>query len=209
MRRGQTPAQTLGPFFHVGLVRAQSPLYVSALPAFAPDIAGHRLALEEGGLPVRIEGGVYDGRSDPVSDALVEIWQADARGRYASERVCAGEVPAGSAAACWGLGRSATDARGEFFFETIKPGQVADTSGAASAPHVNVIVGARGMSRQLFTRLYFGGDAGLERDPVLARVPPERRHTLLARCLGDRAGSVVYRFDIRLQGEDETVFFDF
>lgn len=214
MSEGQTPMQTLGPFFHQGLVRAQRMFHLPELCSRSEDIIGNLLAPGQEGQRVRLAGAVYDGLAAPVTDALIEIWQADADGRYPSApgatigrpRPEARKSP--SERARWGFGRAPTDARGEFWFETIKPGGVFG-AGGRSAPHVNVIVGARGMSRQAFTRLYFeGDDAALGADPVLALVPPERRHTLIAR-LSTAAGTPTYRFDIRLQGEGETVFFDF
>lgn len=213
MSEGQTPMQTLGPFFHQGLVRAQRMFHLPELCSRSEDIIGNLLARGQEGQRVRLEGSVYDGLAAPVTDALIEIWQADASGRYSSAPAATFGTPrpevlgSPSERARWGFGRAPTDVRGEFWFETIKPGGVFG-AGGRSAPHVNVIVGARGMARQAFTRLYFEGDVELGADPVLALVPPERRHTLIARRSA-AAATPTYRFDIRLQGEGETVFFDF
>lgn len=152
-----------------------------------------------GGERIQIKGKVLDGAGDFVEDALVEIWQADATGRYPQP---------GDSAGFTGFGRSPTDfASGEFRFETIKPGRVADPEGELQAPHLIVVVQARGMLRPLFTRLYFADEeTANETDLVLGLVPPERRSTLIARWQADED---VYQFDIRLQGEDETVFFTY
>lgn len=189
--RGQTPSQTLGPFFHPGLVR----------PALAGQQAiGNVLASEASeGRRIRVRGCVYDGLGYPVTDALLEIWQADTHGRYHHplDRQSEPGAPA------FGFGRCATDAEGQYWFDTIKPGAVPSARGP-QAPHIGLIVLARGLLLHLFTRIYFSGDAELAKDPVLARVEPTRRSTLLARP----GGNDEYRFDVRLQGTDETVFFE-
>lgn len=181
---GQTPSQTVGPFFS----HALTPTGQGAGP-----VEGR---LADGATPgeaVRIEGILLDGAGDPVTDGLVEIWQADSEGSYPDG---SGTFP--------GLGRSGTDEAGAFRFQTVKPGPVA----AGSAPHVSVAVFARGMLNHAFTRIYFSDESELnDHDPVLASVDPGRRETLVARR---RTGSrmPVYEFVIRLQGEGETVFFD-
>ena len=203
MTLGQTPSQTLGPFFHQGLVRVRAMFQVPGLCEDDGDVIGNVLAgPDTPGERLRLEGSVYDGAGVPIPDALIEIWQADAHGQYRVGRV-EGQV------APWGFGRAPTDAAGRYFFETVKPGSIASPSAAAQAPHLNVIVGARGMARHAFTRIYFRGDATLDVDPVLARVPPERRATLIAEpSAASVNGAVTYRFDIHLQGERETVFFE-
>lgn len=184
-----TPSQTVGPFFHGGLLRGG--LNVLTVPG----AEGER---------IRIEGHVYDGERAPVSDAVVEIWQADARGRY---RHPADQHPAPPDLAFIGFGRAGSDEGGFYWFETIKPGPVPIAPGGSQAPHINVAVCARGVLDHLMTRLYFEGEAANATDPVLRQVPENRRSTLLARrtAVGEK---VVYRFDIVLQGEAETVFFD-
>ena len=186
----QTPSQTVGPYFAYGL---------------SPDQYGYRLLTsiagsdmappETEGQRIRVEGLVFDGNGAPISDALIEIWQADASGRYVTE-------PRGGNSGFTGFGRcgTGTDARNRFWFDTIRPGRV----DAAQAPHLNVIVTMRGMLLHAFTRIYFGGEATNAADPVLNAVPADRRHTLIAEPVGGN----VYRFDIRMQGENETVFFD-
>lgn len=188
--RALTPSQTVGPFFHGGLLREGLNVLVT------PEAAGER---------IRIEGVVYDGDRAPVSDAMVEIWQANARGRY---RHPADQRPIPLDPAFVGFGRAGTDEAGYFWFETVKPGRVPFDRETDQASHINVAVSARGLLDHLYTRLYFADEPGNRTDPVLQRVPEDRRPTLLAR----RAridGTVVYRFDIVLQGEDETAFFEF
>jgi protocatechuate 3,4-dioxygenase alpha subunit len=187
----QTPSQTVGPFFSFGLAPEQYGYNFRS-------IAGSAVA-DDGtpGTRIRIVGRVFDGEGQPLNDALIEIWQADAEGRYAHPA-----DPRSSNAAFKGFGRTGTgtDPESRFVFDTVMPGSV-----AGQAPHINVIVLARGMLNHLYTRLYFEDQAEANaRDPILQSVPAERRTTLLAR----RDGATTYRFDIRLQGDGETVFFD-
>jgi protocatechuate 3,4-dioxygenase alpha subunit len=150
---------------------------------------------------VRIEGRVIDGDGKPVNDAAVEIWQANGQGRYASPADARSEpLERGFR----GYGRSLTDDAGAFRFRTIKPGRVPGPDGRSQAPHLLVTVFMRGLLKQLVTRMYFPDDAANADDPVLALVPRERRPTLIARRRGD-----VLEWNIVLQGQDETVFFDF
>lgn len=187
----QTPAQTLGPFFAYGLTPEQ---YGYAHRG----IAGNTLAAP--GVPgehVRIEGRIFDGADAPIDDAMIEIWQADADGRYA------GADAAGSAVFS-GFGRCGSDDEGGFWFATIKPGAIGD----GQAPHIGVIVQARGILNHAFTRIYFADEADANSaDPVLQSVPADRRDTLIA-VRSDTPAGPVYRFDIHMQGDDETVFFD-
>lgn len=189
---GQTPGQTVGPYFSMCLVEPmQNVLRV-------PGVEGE---------PIRIVGNVLDGNRKIIDDALVELWQADARGHYFD----AGDLREGPVrtARFTGFGRSPTDHEGgEYWFETIRPGVVPDASGVAQAPHLSVIVHARGMLLPSFTRIYFGDRAADNaRDPLLCSLPPERRTTLVAGQIGD--APKVFRFDIRFQGDDETVFLEF
>lgn len=192
---GQTPSQTVGPYFAYGLTPEQ---YGYPLK----EIAGGRLAGEDTeGQRIRIEGRVYDGDGNAVSDAMIEIWHADARGRYAHPA-----DPRGSNAGFRGFGRvgTGTDPDNRFIFETVKPGAIGD----GHAPHVNVIVFMRGLLVHAFTRLYFADEEQANaQDPVLASVPEDRRHTLIAER-HEGSTDTVYRFDIHMQGDDETVFFD-
>ena len=202
---GQTPGQTLGPFFHQGLLRTKAVFQVPGLCPDDVDVFHHVLIRPETlGERIALEGVVSDGLGQPIPDALLEIWQANAQGRYHHPLDTSGREldPAFD-----GYGRAATDGRGAYSFLSVKPGPVGGPGGSTQAPHINLVLGARGMTRHAFTRIYFEGDAQLDRDPVLALVPEARRPTLLARPTGQRDGATLYRFDIRVQGEQETVFF--
>ena len=191
---GITPSQTVGPFFAYALTPTGR--YAIA------DLAGNDLVTDDAaGARIRIEGRIVDGDGAPVTDAMIEVWQADGEGRFA------GHDPALSNARFKGFGRCETDAEGRYSFRTVKPGAVPGPNGAVQAPHVDVGVFARGLLRRLFTRIYFEDEAGNAGDPVLALVPSEARATLIARR-EDGGAEPVYRFDVRLQGEGETVFFE-
>jgi protocatechuate 3,4-dioxygenase alpha subunit len=201
---GQTPSQTLGPFFHQGLVRTRAAFQIPGLCSAERDVIHNVLAADETpGARIRVRGGVYDGLDNPVSDALLELWQADADGHYNHPL----EGAALRDASFLGFGRCATDEAGRYSFETIKPGAV-HGSASVQAPHLNLIVSARGLLVHLFTRVYFHGDAEQAHDPVLARVEGPRRSTLIARLEGVSGGVAEYIFDVRLQGRGETVFFE-
>jgi protocatechuate 3,4-dioxygenase alpha subunit len=133
---------------------------------------------------------------------MIEIWQADAAGRYAHPA-----DPRRPNAKFTGFGRAGSDAEGRFSFSTIKPGVVPGPNGKPQAPHIVVAVFSRGLPRHAYTRLYFADEANNANDPILALVPAERRDTLIAKR-AEKNGAPVYLFDIRLQGENETVFFD-
>jgi protocatechuate 3,4-dioxygenase alpha subunit len=181
-----TPPQTVGPFFHFGLDRDDGPRVV---PAGSPR-------------GVWLRGVLLDGAGDPVPDGLVETWQADGNGRLAAS------------ASCRGFGRSTTDGEGRFGVFTVKPGRVPhslDPGHAAlggsrarlQAPHIDVAVFARGLLHRVVTRVYFADEASANaEDALFGALPVERRSTLLAQPAADG-----YRFDIRLQGDRETIFF--
>ncbi len=158
------------------------------------------------GKHIRIEGKVLDGDGDGVEDAMIEVWQANASGRYRHPADAWEDATLDEAFT--GYGRVHTDfASGAYSIRTIKPGSVFGPDGREQAPHLNLIITARGMLNHLFTRLYFDDEpTANEIDPVLQSVSPERRGTLVAESV-DRENAT-YRFDIRLQGDDETVFFD-
>ena len=188
----QTPSQTVGPYFVQGLLREGDNLITNVLTTESTQ--GER---------IRIEGQVTDGERRAVDDALIEIWQANRHGRY--------HYPLGEPldSSFRGYGRAATDSDGRYWFETIKPGPVPGPGNSIQAPHINTIVFARGMPAHAFTRIYFEDDARNAEDPVLKSVEDEtRRQSLLAKRLGSSKGKIVYRFDIHLQGENETAFFD-
>ena len=181
-----TPSQTIGPFFAYALTpRAYGGKELATEQVATEGVAGER---------IRIEGTVYDGDGVPVGDAMLETWQADAEGRF----------NAAGNAGFTGFGRAETSAEGAYFIETVRPGALPGPNGAMQAPHLTISVFARGLLIRLATRVYFDGEPGNAGDPVLALVPQERRATLIAK----RGADGVYRFDVRLQGEGETVFFD-
>ena len=189
----QTPSQTVGPYFAYGLSPEQYGYGQNLTSLIGPDMA----PADVEGQRIRVEGIVFDGAGSPITDALIELWQADALGRYAHPA-----DPRGTNSTFKGFGRcgTGTDPRHRFWFDTIRPG----AADAAQAPHLNVIVTMRGMLSHAYTRVYFPDEPGNATDPVLNSVPPERRHTLIAA----HQGGGVYRFDIHMQGENETVFFD-
>jgi protocatechuate 3,4-dioxygenase, alpha subunit len=180
-----TPSQTVGPFFSIGLVWEDGPLAVAEGTSGA----------------IRIAGQVYDGAGQPVPDAVIEFWQADPDGRFAHP-----DDPRGPEA--WpgfrGFGRSGTDERGAWAISTLKPGPVPGPDGEMQAPHIDVSVFARGLLARVVTRIYFADEAQANAtDPVLAGVDRARVGSLIAEAVDDG-----YRFDIRLQGDRETVFFN-
>jgi protocatechuate 3,4-dioxygenase alpha subunit len=194
--QGITPSQTVGPFFAYGLTSNGKYDWNDAFTnnLVTSDATGER---------IRVEGRVFDGDGEAVPDCMLEIWQADAQGRFADPK----DKRALPNAKFRGFGRCGTDKNGDYAFDTIKPGAVPDPDGRPQAPHILVAVFARGMLLHNYTRIYFEGEAGNAADPVLALVPTDRRESLIARR-DQGNGNAVYRFDIRLQGENETVFFD-
>ncbi len=164
-----------------------------------PDTPGER---------IRIEGRVLDGDGSHIEDALVEIWQANSGGRYRHYDDTRDEIALDDGFT--GFGRAPTDFHtGEYWFETVKPGLVPDPEGEPQAPHISLVVQARGMLNPSFTRIYFADEEEANaRDMVLGMVPADRRSTIVAER-DDSTNPPTYRFDIRFQGDDETVFFDF
>jgi len=185
----QTPSQTVGPFFRPALIRSGQESMVTS------KTRGERIT---------IEGQVLDGDAAGVCDAMIELWQANADGRYdhpddAQEKLLDANFH--------GFGRAATDERGCFRFYTIKPGSVPGPGNLLQAPHINVSIFARGLLKRLVTRIYFPDEPLNATDAALNTVAAERRSTLVARNENaERPGML--RFDIVLQGENETVFFD-
>jgi protocatechuate 3,4-dioxygenase, alpha subunit len=176
-----TPSQTVGPFLSIGLTWQDGPLVV---PADSPGA-------------IRISGVVFDGAGDPVADGLIETWQADPDGRFDHP-----DDPRGASGAGFrGFGRCLTDGEGRYEIVTVKPGALGD----GQAPHIDVSVLARGLLDRLVTRIYFPDDeAANAADPLLSSLPPDRAATLVAEPAGDGR----LRFDIRLQGQGETVFLE-
>lgn len=190
----QSPSQTVGPYFAQGLLRDGDQVFTDTL--ISENTEGER---------IRIEGCVLDAEERPIEDAMIEVWQANSRGRY-NHPLDEQDKPLDPE--FMGHGRASTDVNGKYRFETIKPGSVPGPSNTAQAPHINVIVFARGMLSHAFTRIYFENDADNPNDPVLMSIEDEaHRNTLIARR-EETAGVIVYRFDICFQGEHETAFFD-
>lgn len=191
----QTPSQTVGPYFSYGLTPEQYGYDYKQL-------ADNDLAEAAGdGELITIRGQVFDGNGETVRDAVLELWQADSQGRYAHP----GD-PRGSNTGFKGFGRVGTGTLPEHHFEfhTIKPGPIGD----GQAPHITVVLFMRGLLNHAYTRIYFSDEAAANGDdPALALVDAARRDTLIAKRHGG-AGGVVYQFDIHMQGDQETVFFD-
>jgi protocatechuate 3,4-dioxygenase alpha subunit len=186
----QTASQTVGPFFHFGLI-----------------LGGENVLVNErtSGERVYVEGRVLDGAGEPVSDALVEIWQADAQGIFNHPA-----DPRHQQADPFfrGFGRFGTAGDGKFWFKTIKPGPVSWDDQQDQAPHINIRVFARGMLIHAVTRLYFSDESANQADPVLNSIEDaNRRQSLITRRV-ESADLPTYHFDIHLQGERETIFFD-
>ncbi|WP_350561075.1 protocatechuate 3,4-dioxygenase subunit alpha [Psychrobacter sp. CAL346-MNA-CIBAN-0220] len=192
----ETASQTAGPFVHIGLA-----LEIAGFEPRADEIWQDLANKDAEGEHIELVGYVYDGNGDLVRDALIEIWQADSQGHYLAD--FDNKKPFRS------FGRSTCALDGEFHFNTVKPGQV-DFDGKLMAPHVNIAVFARGINLHLQTRAYFDDEQESNKNcPILTSVPSsERRQTLIA-VKEEGKGKPCYRFDICLQGEGETVFFDF
>jgi len=199
-----TPSQTVGPFFAYGLApQGRCHWDPNGSYSWKETVGDNLITPDATGQKVRIEGRITDGDGLPINDAMIEIWQADAQGRYASPV----DTRARPNTKFKGFGRSATDKDGDYAFDTIKPGPVPGPNGKNQAPHIVFCIFSRGMLRQIYTRLYFSDEAANSGDPILSMVPADRRGTLIAH---KQAGGepAAYRFDIRVQGDGETVFFD-
>ena len=192
MTAGITPSQTIGPFLAIGLPWPDGP---SVVPPGTPGT-------------IEITGKVFDGAGAPVPDALVETWQADPDSRFDHPDDPRGAVPP-AVAGFRGFGRSATDADGYYRISTLRPGALPCPDGGTEAPHLDVSVFARGLLDRVVTRIYFPDEQDANAaDPVLAAIAdPVRRRTLIAVADSARPASA-FRFDIWLQGEHETLFFD-
>jgi protocatechuate 3,4-dioxygenase alpha subunit len=188
--RKQTPSQTVGPFYAIGLTR-------QPMNAMATESSQ--------GTHIRIEGQVFDGDGAAIPDVMVEIWQANAYGRY-NHPDDKQEKPLDPTFTGWG--RSGTDDKCFYRFDTIKPGPVPGNDDSVQAPHINVAILARGMLVHAFTRIYFSDESANANDPVLNSIKNKKRRSTLIASRGERDGKIIYRFDIRLQGDNETVFFD-
>ena len=186
-----TPSQTVGPFFHLGMAR----------PEWS-DLTGDHPTGEK----IAIEGRVIDGDGAPVPDAVIELWQANAAGRYNHPEDRQEDKPLDPNFR--GFGRVATDAEGHFRVVTVKPGPVPGRGNALQAPHINIVLFARGLLTHLYTRIYFADEPANTTDPLLASIEDDaaRRSLLARRAQGE--SPALYRFDIVLQGEGETAFLD-
>jgi protocatechuate 3,4-dioxygenase alpha subunit len=190
----QTPSQTVGPYFAYGLCPEQYNFDFKSL--FTAAVADYEAAGEH----ISIVGQVFDGDGKVVGDAMLEVSQLDSQGQYPASR----EEIAKSGFRGFARVGTGTDPQKRFIVETVKPGRASESE----APHLNVILTMRGMLLHTFTRIYFDDEAAAnESDPVLGSVPAERRATLIARRVPGTS-KTVYRFDIHMQGEQETVFFD-
>ena len=192
----ESPSQTAGPYVHIGCV----PNFCDITGVYPEDLGAHMVNAETKGERITVKGTIYDGTGTPLKDALVEIWQADAAGLYP------GNDPRGAADPNFtGWGRKAGDyATGEWQFDTIRPGAVPFPDGRMMAPHISLWIVARGINIGLNTRMYFP-DADNSADPLLTRIEHQNR---VATLIAENETDGVYRFDIYLQGEKETVFLD-
>ena len=198
----ETPSQTGGPYVHIGLLPQQANIEV-----FENNFNNQLVKENTLGERIRLEGQVFDGLGLPLRDVLIEIWQADANGVYPSAADIQGKAVDPN---FLGWGRTGADFETGFWsFNTIKPGAVPGRKGTTQAPHIALIIFARGINIGLNTRVYFEDEAEANaQDPVLNGIEwAPRRQTLIAKR-EERDGEVVYRFDIHIQGEDETVFLD-
>jgi len=207
---GQTPSQTVGPFFHYGLPwKGGADLVGKSDMGARPELFGEQhyvlnLSSPTGaplGEAIEIAGCVYDAGGEIVPDAMIEIWQANAAGRYASPDDMREDVALDLHFI--GFGRASTSDDGVYRLRTIRPGRVPGPGNGLQAPHLAVSVFARGVLKRLATRLYFADGEGNDLDPILNLVPEERRATLIAQPMDGG-----WRLDIRLGGDGETVFFD-
>jgi protocatechuate 3,4-dioxygenase alpha subunit len=188
MSTGWTPSQTVGPYLHIGLD------WLNTTELAAADVAGERCI---------IQGQLTDADGAPIPDGMIEIWQANSFGKY-DHPLDQRDLPIEKNFA--GFGRTPTDAQGCFQFSTIKPGRVPAANGVMQAPHILVGIFARGLIKQLVTRIYFPGDDH-DADPVMMHIPAERRSTLIAKALDEQPG--LYGWNVAIgSGQHETVFFE-
>lgn len=198
----ETPSQTGGPYVHIGLLPKQANIEV-----FEHNFNNQLVRENTQGQRIRLEGQVFDGLGLPLRDVLVEIWQADANGVYPSQADTQGKTADKNFS---GWGRTGADFDTGFWsFDTIKPGAVPGRKGSTQAPHIALVIFARGINIGLHTRVYFDDETQANsKDSVLNGIEwAPRRQTLIAKR-EERNGEIVYRFDIRIQGDNETVFFD-
>jgi len=195
----ETPSQTAGPYVHIGL----NPNVTGIHGVYETDLGHDMKTGAVSGEEIIVTGTVFDGLGAPVRDVVLEIWQADADGLFNSPVETRGKADPNFT----GWGRAAADLQtGQFRFDTVKPGRVPWRDGRLQAPHISVWIVARGINIGLHTRLYFADEAEANaEDPILTRIGLQHR---LPTLLAERTGEGEYRFDIHLQGEGETIFFD-
>ena len=198
----ESPSQTAGPYIHIGA----TPNWVEITGVWDEDLGLVLVGPETKGERIIVKGRIFDGSGNPIKDALIEIWQADAEGLYNSPEEKRGKADPNFV----GWGRQPTDGTtGEYRFETIKPGSVPYKDGRPMAPHITFWIVARGINIGLHTRMYFGDEEAANAEcPVLARIEHKYRLATLIASRGEENGLPIYTFDIHLQGEKETVFFD-
>jgi protocatechuate 3,4-dioxygenase alpha subunit len=198
----ESPSQTAGPYVHIGT----NPNWVEITGVWNEDLGLVLVNPETKGERILIKGHVFDGSATPLKDALIEIWQADAEGLYNSPQERRGKADPNFP----GWGRQPADGTtGEYKFETVKPGRVPYKDGRLMAPHITFWIVARGINIGLHTRMYFSDeDAANGECPVLGGIAQRDRVPTLIATRGEENGLPSYTFDIRLQGEKETVFFD-
>lgn len=198
----ESPSQTAGPYVHIGA----TPNWVEITGVWEEDLGLVLVGPATKGERIIVKGRIFDGSGHPIKDALVEIWQADAEGLYNSPEEKRGQADPNFV----GWGRQPTDGTtGEYRFETIKPGRVPYKDGRHMAPHITVWIVARGINIGLHTRMYFGDEEAANAEcPVLARIEHKFRLATLIAARGEENGMPTYTFDIHLQGDKETVFFD-
>ena len=186
-----TPSQTIGPFFS----------YCLTSENYGRDPIASNTVQSESDSKIRITGKVFEGNGNHVPDAMIEIWQCDAQGRLPTEY-------RGTNTSFTGFARSGTDENGRYVFETVKPGRISTSDNILQAPHIDVLVFARGLLLHLYTRIYFADESCNSEDPILSAIEDsERRSTLIAVRKTGSDNRVTYLFDIHLQGDSETVFF--
>lgn len=191
--RSESPSQTAGPYVHIGC----APNFAGLTGVYPDDLGASMMLGPVKGEKIALRGTIYDGTGLPLRDAMIEAWQADGDGRY----------PPDAVPNFTGWGRSTCDAEtGEFAFDTVKPGRVRWPDGRLQAPHITLWIVARGVNLGLHTRAYFADEeAANAEDPILTRIEHRSRvPTLLATSEADG----LYRFNIHLQGPEETIFFD-
>lgn len=190
----ETASQTAGPYVHIGC----TPNFAGLEGVYASDIGAEMITGDVAGQRITLIGKIFDGTGTPLRDAMIEAWQPDSNGIFAGQN--------GADPHFTGFGRQACAADdGIYRFETVKPGAVAWPAGGIQAPHITLWIVARGINLGLHTRVYFEDSPEIENDPVLNRIEHQvRQKTLIARA----EGPDTYRFNIHLQGSDETIFFD-